>query len=93
MTVGGEEGLRWIRTADNGNKEGATVGNVYGGGGVDIVHPNFLLVRQSHQAPRIVTVPVLLLVGIVRVHYLYLNPKICKYQIFSTDILYSSCRK
>ncbi len=30
-------------------------------------------------------VPVLLLVGIVRVHFLYLNPKICKYQIFSTD--------
>jgi hypothetical protein len=57
--------------------------------------PMFLLARQSHQAPRIVTVWVLLLVGIVRVHYLYLNPKICKYQIFSTgtDILYSSCRK
>jgi hypothetical protein len=33
-------------------------------------------------------VPVLLLVGIVRVHFLYLNPKICKYQMFSTDILY-----
>jgi hypothetical protein len=32
-------------------------------------------------------VPVLLLVGIVRVHYLYLNPQMCKYQIFSTDIL------
>ncbi len=32
-------------------------------------------------------VPVLLLVGIVRVHFLYLNPIICKYQIFSTDIL------
>ncbi len=43
--------------------------------------------------PRNVTVPVLLLVGIIRVHFLYLNPKICKYQIFSTDILYSSCRK
>ncbi len=28
-------------------------------------------------APRIVTVPVLLLVGILRVHFLYLNPKIC----------------
>jgi hypothetical protein len=51
------------------------------------------MVRQSHQAPRSVTVQVLLLVGIVRVHYLYLNPKICKYQIFITDILYSSCRK
>jgi hypothetical protein len=35
--------------------------------------------------PRIVTVLVLLLVGIVRVHYLYLNPS--KYQIFSTKIL------
>ena len=52
-----------------------------------------LLARQSHQAPRSITVLVLLLVGIVRVHFLYLNPKICKYQIFSTDILYSSCRK
>jgi hypothetical protein len=38
-------------------------------------------------------VPVLLMVGFVRVHYLYLNLKICKYQIYSTDILYSSCRK
>jgi hypothetical protein len=36
-----------------------------------------VLARQSHQAPRCVTVPVLLLVGIVRVHFLYLNPKIC----------------
>ncbi len=53
----------------------------------------FLLVRQSHPAPRSVTVPVLLLVGIVRVHFLYLNPEIYKYQIFITDILYSSCRK
>ncbi len=52
-----------------------------------------LLARQSHQAPRSVTVLVLLLLGIVRVHFLYLNPKICKYQIFSTDILYSFCRK
>ncbi len=57
------------------------------------LYVNFLLVRQSHQAPRSVTVLVLLLVGIVRVHFLYLNPKICKYQIFSTDILYSSCGK
>ncbi len=56
------------------------------------VNVHFLLARQSHQAPRSVTVPVLLLVRIVRVHYLYLNPKICKYQFFSTDILYSSCR-
>ena len=47
----------------------------------------FLLARQSHQAPRSVTVPVLLLVGNIRVHFLYLNPKIYKYQIFSTDIL------
>ena len=54
---------------------------------------NILLARQSHQAPKSVTVPVLLLVGIVRVHFLYLNPKICKYQLFCTDILYSSCRK
>ncbi len=53
----------------------------------------FLLARQSHQAPKSITVPVLLLVGIIRVHYLYLNPKICKDKIFSTDILYSSCRK
>jgi hypothetical protein len=50
-------------------------------------------IRQSHHTPRIVTVPVLLLVGILRVHFLYLNPKICKYQIVSTDILYRSCRK
>ncbi len=40
------------------------------------VYVIFLLERQSHQAPRCVTVPVLLLVGIVRVHNLYLNPKI-----------------
>jgi hypothetical protein len=53
----------------------------------------FLLARQSHQAPRSITVPVLLLVGIFRVHFLYLNSKICKYQIFDTDILHSSCRK
>jgi hypothetical protein len=51
------------------------------------VYVHFLLARQSHQAPRSVTVLVLLLVGIFWVHYLYLNPKICKYQIFSTDIL------
>jgi hypothetical protein len=42
------------------------------------VDVHFMLARQSHQAPRSVTVPVLLLVGIVRVHFLYLNPKICK---------------
>ena len=46
-----------------------------------------LLARHSQQAPRSVMVPVLLWVGIIRVHFLYLNPKICKYQIFSTDIL------
>ena len=52
-----------------------------------IRYVNFLLARQSHQAPRSVMVPVLLLVGIVRVHFLYLNPKIYKYQIFSSDII------
>jgi hypothetical protein len=82
-----------MRTADDGNNEWATACVVYGGGGVDIIGPNFWLARQSHHAPRIVTVPVLLLVGIVRVHYLYLDPKICKLQFFSTDILYSSCMK
>jgi hypothetical protein len=51
------------------------------------VYVHFLLARQSHQVPRSITVPVLLLVGIASVHYLYLNPKICKFQIFSTDIL------
>jgi hypothetical protein len=65
-----------------------------GGEGVDIIiHPIFLLARQSHQPPRIVTAPVLQLVGFVRVHFLYLNPNICKCQIFSADILYSSCKK
>ncbi len=58
-----------------------------------VVYVHFLLARQSHQAPRCVTVPILLLVGIIRVYFLYLTPKICKYQIFSTNILYSSCRK
>jgi hypothetical protein len=80
-----------MRTANDGDNEWATACIVDGGGGVDIVNLNFVG-RQSHHAPRIVMVPVLLLVGIVRVHYLYLNPQICKYQIFSTDILYSSCR-
>jgi hypothetical protein len=82
-----------MRMADIGNDEWATACIFDGGVGVDIISPIFLLARQSHHAPRIVMVPVLLLVEIVRVHYLYLNPKICKYQIFSTDILYSSCRK
>jgi hypothetical protein len=82
-------GLRqlWVRTADDGNSKWATVCVVDGGGGVNIIDTIFLLARQSHHAPRIVTVPVLLLVGIVRVHYLYLSPQICKYQIFSADIL------
>ncbi len=52
-----------------------------------IVRAQNLLVRQSHQAHRSATVPALQKVGIVRVHFLYLNPKICKYQIFSIDIL------
>ena len=56
-----------------------------GSGSPCYVH--FLFARQSHQAPRSVTVLILLLVGIVRVHFLYLNPKISKYQIFSTDII------
>jgi hypothetical protein len=33
------------------------------------VFVHFLFARQSHQAPRSITVPVLLLVGIVRVSY------------------------
>jgi hypothetical protein len=78
-----------MRMADNGEDKWATACIVYGDGGVDFINPFYLLVRQSHQAPRIVTVLVLLLVGIVRVQYLYLNPRICKYQIFSTDILSS----
>jgi hypothetical protein len=55
------------------------------GGDVDIIDPIFLFARKSHHAPRIIMVLVLLLVGIVRVHYLYLNLQICKYQIFSTS--------
>jgi hypothetical protein len=66
-----------MRMANNSNNEWATVCIVDGGGGVDIIGPTFLLARQLHHAPRFVTVPDLLLVGIVRVHYLYLNPKIC----------------
>jgi hypothetical protein len=81
-----------MRMADNGKNEWAMAWVVDGGGGVNIIHPFFLLARQSHHAPRILTVPVLLLVGFVRVHYLYLNLQVCKYQVFSTDILYSSCR-
>jgi hypothetical protein len=82
-----------MRTAGDGDDKWATACIVDWCGGVNIISLIFLLARQSYHAPRIVTVPVLLLVGIVRVHYLYLNPKMCKYQIFSTDILYSSCRK
>jgi hypothetical protein len=87
---GGGGGQGWIRTADNGKNEWAMVCVVYGDGGVNIISQIFFLARQSHQASRIVTVLVVLLVGIVRVHYLYLNPKICKYQFFSTDILTKS---
>jgi hypothetical protein len=57
-----------MRTANDGNDKWVMACVVYGGGGVDVNHPFFLLARQSHQAPRIVTVPVLLLVGNVRVH-------------------------
>jgi hypothetical protein len=64
-----------MRMANDGNNEWAMVCVVDRGGGVDIIHLIFLLARQSHHTPRIITVPVLLLVGIVRVHYLYLNPK------------------
>ncbi len=66
-----------MRMADDGNDEWATVCIVDGGGGVDIIDLIFLLARQSHHAPRTIMVPVLLLVGIVRVHYLYLNWQIC----------------
>jgi hypothetical protein len=58
-----------MRMADNVDDEWATACVVHGGGGVDIINPIILLARQSHHVPRIVTVPVLLLVGIVRVHY------------------------
>jgi hypothetical protein len=60
---------------DNGDNEWVTACIVDGGGGVDIIDPIFLFARQSHHAPRIVTVPVLLLVGIIRVHYTYLNTR------------------
>jgi hypothetical protein len=81
-----------MRTADDGDDEWGTACIVDGGGDVDIIDPIFLLARQSSHTLRIIMVPVLLLVGIVRVHFLYLNPQICKHQVFSTDILYSSCR-
>jgi hypothetical protein len=58
-----------MRTANNGEDEWAMEFVVDGGGGVDIIEQFFLLARQSHYTPRIVTVPVLLLVGIVRVQY------------------------
>jgi hypothetical protein len=54
-----------MRTANNGNNKWAMACVVYGGEGVDIISPIFWLARQSHHVPRIVTVPVLLLVGIV----------------------------
>jgi hypothetical protein len=70
-----------MRTADYGNNEWAMACIVDAGGGVVIIDSIFLLSRQSHHAPRIVTVPVLLLVGMtVRVKHLYLSPQICKYQ-------------
>ncbi len=65
-----------MRTADDGNDMWATASIVDGGRGVNIINMIFLLARQSHHTPRIVMVPLLLLVGIVRVHYLYLNPQI-----------------
>ncbi len=82
---GGDQ--QWMRTASDGTNNWAMACIVDGGGGVDIIGPNFCMARQSHNGPRIVTVLVLLLVGFVRVRYLYLNPQICKYKIFSTDIL------
>ncbi len=62
-----------MRMADNGNNKWAMACTI------DLI---FLLARES-----IVMVLLLLLARIVRVHYLYLNPQICEYQIFSTDIL------
>ncbi len=76
MMVGRGGGEQWMRTADNGNDEWATVCVVDGGGGVDIINRNFWLARQLHHTPRIIMVPLLLLVGVVRVQHLYLNPQI-----------------
>ncbi len=59
-----------MRMAEHGDDKRAMVCVVDGGGGVDIIDPNFLLARQSHHAPRTVMALVLLLVGIIRVHYL-----------------------
>jgi hypothetical protein len=74
--------------ADNQDNEWATACIVDGGGGVNIIDPFFFCWQGSHTTPlQIVTVLVLLLVGIVKAHNLYLNPKLCKYQIFSTDII------
>jgi hypothetical protein len=67
-----------MRMANDGNNEWAMACVFDVGGGVDIIDSNFLLARQPHHAPRIITVPVLLMVGIVRVQYLYLNPQISK---------------
>ncbi len=76
-----------MRMADNGNDKWKRACIVDGGGGVNIINPNYLSARQSNHAPGILMVPVLLLVGIGRVHYLYLNLQIFKYQVFSTDIM------
>jgi hypothetical protein len=76
-----------MRMANDGNDEWATAGIVDGGGGVDVIGLIFFVGKAVTPRTRIVMVPVLLLVGIVRVHHLYLNPKKCKYQIFSNDIL------
>jgi hypothetical protein len=57
--------------------------HVDGGGGVNIIHPIFLLVRQS-----IITVLLLLLVGIDRLHYLYLIPQECKWGLlYDTNLI------
>jgi hypothetical protein len=45
------------------------------------MYKSYNIGKKCKSCCRSITVPVLLLVGIVRVHYLYLNPKICKYQI------------
>jgi hypothetical protein len=57
--------------ADNGNDSGQWPALFMGVEVLMLSTIFFLMVRQSHQASRIVMVPVLLLVGIVRVHYLF----------------------
>jgi hypothetical protein len=76
-----------MRMANNRDNKWAMACIVDGGGGVNIIDPFFLLARRHTTPFQIVMVLVLLLVGIVRAHNLYLNPKLCKYQIFSTDII------